>query len=270
MEQFSRQAAAGCRRRRFRARLDAQSRTDREAISRCCIGGRSFAPRRQRQQDDGACRRRKNRLRARSGARRSKAMTVRVSKAIVKTNDGSNFEIACDAILPFFGLTMKLGPGCRLGPEARWRSDRSRNRKLREFGEGHLRHRRHQHLSGQAEADPVRLPRRRIGGAEDPPLRLPGQEADLPVHDIIHQLCRRSSGWRELLTSVAGSRRSLSTPSTTAIAPGNDGQRVAAGGMVMAVRAAPLRTCCGGVRSSNPRNTGKAASAIAAWPSAVG
>ncbi len=34
----------------------------------------------------------------------------RVAKAIVKRNDGSNFEIACDAILPFFGLTMKLGP----------------------------------------------------------------------------------------------------------------------------------------------------------------
>ena len=33
-----------------------------------------------------------------------------VSKAIVKRNDGSNFEIACDALLPFFGLTMKLGP----------------------------------------------------------------------------------------------------------------------------------------------------------------
>ena len=33
-----------------------------------------------------------------------------VSKAIVKTNDGSDFHIACDAILPFFGLTMKLGP----------------------------------------------------------------------------------------------------------------------------------------------------------------
>src|SRR5690242_15635114 len=33
-----------------------------------------------------------------------------VEKAIVKRNDGSNFEIACDAILPFFGLTMKLGP----------------------------------------------------------------------------------------------------------------------------------------------------------------
>jgi thioredoxin reductase (NADPH) len=41
----------------------------------------------------------------------------RVSKAIVKTNDGSNFEIACDAILPFFGLTMKLGPVANWGIE---------------------------------------------------------------------------------------------------------------------------------------------------------
>jgi thioredoxin reductase (NADPH) len=40
-----------------------------------------------------------------------------VSKAIVKTNDGSNFEIACDAILPFFGLTMKLGPVANWGIE---------------------------------------------------------------------------------------------------------------------------------------------------------
>src|SRR3954466_10498553 len=38
-----------------------------------------------------------------------------VSKAIVKTNDGSTFEIACDAILPFFGLTMKLGPVANWG-----------------------------------------------------------------------------------------------------------------------------------------------------------
>src|SRR5215475_8294330 len=33
-----------------------------------------------------------------------------IAQAVVKRNDGSNFEIACDAILPFFGLTMKLGP----------------------------------------------------------------------------------------------------------------------------------------------------------------
>ena len=38
-----------------------------------------------------------------------------VSKAIVKRTDGSNFEIACDAILPFFGLTMKLGPVANWG-----------------------------------------------------------------------------------------------------------------------------------------------------------
>jgi thioredoxin reductase (NADPH) len=40
-----------------------------------------------------------------------------VEKAIVKRNDGSNFEIACDALLPFFGLTMKLGPVANWGIE---------------------------------------------------------------------------------------------------------------------------------------------------------
>jgi len=34
----------------------------------------------------------------------------RLARAIVKRNDGSSFNIACDALLPFFGLTMKLGP----------------------------------------------------------------------------------------------------------------------------------------------------------------
>src|SRR4051794_25571668 len=41
----------------------------------------------------------------------------RIAKAIVKRNDGSNFEIACDALLPFFGLTMKLGPVANWGME---------------------------------------------------------------------------------------------------------------------------------------------------------
>jgi thioredoxin reductase (NADPH) len=35
--------------------------------------------------------------------------------AIVKRNDGSTFSIACDALLPFFGLTMKLGPVANWG-----------------------------------------------------------------------------------------------------------------------------------------------------------
>jgi thioredoxin reductase (NADPH) len=40
-----------------------------------------------------------------------------VRRANVKTNDGSTFEIACDALLPFFGLTMKLGPVANWGLE---------------------------------------------------------------------------------------------------------------------------------------------------------
>jgi thioredoxin reductase (NADPH) len=39
----------------------------------------------------------------------------RIAKAIVKRNDGSSVEIACDALLPFFGLTMKLGPVANWG-----------------------------------------------------------------------------------------------------------------------------------------------------------
>jgi thioredoxin reductase (NADPH) len=41
----------------------------------------------------------------------------RIARAIVKRSDGSNFEIACDALLAFFGLTMKLGPVATWGME---------------------------------------------------------------------------------------------------------------------------------------------------------
>jgi thioredoxin reductase (NADPH) len=40
-----------------------------------------------------------------------------ISKAVVKTNEGSSHEIACDVMLPFFGLTMKLGPVANWGFE---------------------------------------------------------------------------------------------------------------------------------------------------------
>jgi thioredoxin reductase (NADPH) len=40
-----------------------------------------------------------------------------LSKANVKSNDGSTHELACDAMLPFFGLTMKLGPVSNWGFE---------------------------------------------------------------------------------------------------------------------------------------------------------
>jgi thioredoxin reductase (NADPH) len=38
-----------------------------------------------------------------------------LAAANVKRNDGSAFHIACDAMLPFFGLTMKLGPVANWG-----------------------------------------------------------------------------------------------------------------------------------------------------------
>ena len=40
-----------------------------------------------------------------------------VSTAHAKRDDGSTFAIACDAVLPFFGLTMKLGPVANWGLE---------------------------------------------------------------------------------------------------------------------------------------------------------
>ena len=39
----------------------------------------------------------------------------KLKAANVKRNDGSTFHITCDAMLPFFGLTMKLGPVANWG-----------------------------------------------------------------------------------------------------------------------------------------------------------
>jgi thioredoxin reductase (NADPH) len=40
-----------------------------------------------------------------------------LAMATVKGNDGASFDIDCDALLPFFGLTMKLGPVANWGIE---------------------------------------------------------------------------------------------------------------------------------------------------------
>jgi thioredoxin reductase (NADPH) len=41
----------------------------------------------------------------------------KIEKAIIKKSDGSMGELDCDVILPFFGLTMKLGPVANWGFE---------------------------------------------------------------------------------------------------------------------------------------------------------
>jgi thioredoxin reductase (NADPH) len=38
-----------------------------------------------------------------------------VKAAVVKSGDGEMISLACDAVLPFFGLTMKLGPVANWG-----------------------------------------------------------------------------------------------------------------------------------------------------------
>ena len=89
-------------------------------------------------------------LRARSG-HALHGEDGQLSKALVKSNDGSLHELACDAMLPFFGLTMKLGP------VANWGFELKNNELipvetvgLRNQRAGHFRDRRHKLVSGQA------------------------------------------------------------------------------------------------------------------------
>ena len=110
-----------------------------------------------------------------------------LTAATVKRNDNTTGPIACDAMLPFFGLTMKLGPVANWGLRLDEDADPGRCLDLRDQRARHLRDRRHQHLSGEAEAHPLRLPRGRADVAEGAPLRVPGQEADVPVHDVVDQ-----------------------------------------------------------------------------------
>ena len=71
----------------------------------------------------------------------------------MKRNDGSNFEIACDALLPFFGLTMKLGPVAEWGMEMKDGEYIIVDTATFEIEHpGHFRDRRHQLVSGQAQA----------------------------------------------------------------------------------------------------------------------
>ena len=104
-----RQAAADRRRRRFGARLDAQSAADRQAAH-------AGAPARRIPRRPASV----NKMRAlvAAGAMDLKIGQVsalegadgKLTAANIKGNDGAVARIEIDAMLPFFGLTMKLGP----------------------------------------------------------------------------------------------------------------------------------------------------------------
>ena len=76
---------------------------------------------RQRQQDDGAGEREEDRLRAGPGDRPRRRRTASSPRRTSSATTTPPVHIACDAMLPFFGLTMKLGPvanwGLRLDEE---------------------------------------------------------------------------------------------------------------------------------------------------------
>ncbi len=117
----------------------------------------------------------------------------RIARAIVKRNDGSSFEIACDVLLPFFGLTMKLGPVANWGMDMKDGEYVLVDTATFEFEPtGDFRDWRHQLVSGQAQAHPLGLPRGCANGAKGAPLRLSGQAAGVPIHDVVDQLAEEA------------------------------------------------------------------------------
>jgi hypothetical protein len=85
----------------------------------------------------------------------------RLSAVKVTGGDGVTRVVPLDMLLVFFGLSPKLGPIAELGPEHRAQAAGGRHREVPDQRPGHLRGRRHQHLSGQEEADPVAASTRR-------------------------------------------------------------------------------------------------------------
>ena len=138
--------------------------------------------------------RRKDRLRAGPGHRPRRRQRPAHARRTSSATTARRSTSPATPMLPFFGLTMKLGPVANWGLKLERGPDPGRHRDVRDQRARHLRHRRHQHLSGQAQADPVRLPRGRADVAEGAPLRLSGQEADVPVHDVVVEPAEEARG----------------------------------------------------------------------------
>ena len=133
-----------------------------------------------------------------------------LSALTVRRENGEIYDLACDDMMPFFGLTMKLGPVADWGLNLHENLIPGRHGEVRNERSRHFRHRRHQHLSGKAQADPVGLPRSDARRPARASLRLPQQEADLPVHDVIDQPAAQAR--RELRRKDGGRTRALEVP----------------------------------------------------------
>jgi thioredoxin reductase (NADPH) len=82
----------------------------------------------------------------------------RLEAVTLASPDKKEWVHEANTLLPFFGLTIKLGPIADFGTEPARKPDPGGHREIRELDARDLRHRRHQHLSGKAEAHPLRLP----------------------------------------------------------------------------------------------------------------
>ena len=105
--------------------------------------------------------------------------------ATLKGNDNAHVENRVRYHAAVLRPDHEAGAGRELGHCAREQSGAGRDLGVRDQRARNFCDRRHQHLSRQAEADPVRLPRGIADGPEGAPLRLSGQAAGVPVHDVV-------------------------------------------------------------------------------------
>ena len=101
----------------------------------------------------------------------------------VATLQGETRLLPADVLLPFFGLSMDLGPIAAWGLDQRPASRDDRSGDLPDLDARRVRDRRRRDLSGQAEADPAGLQRSRGGRARDLRRRASGRGAALRVFD---------------------------------------------------------------------------------------
>ena len=114
-----------------------------------------------------------------------------------RTKDGEE-RLACNRLLPFFGLTMKLGPVADWGLNLDENLIPVDTEKFETSEPGIF-------AIGDINTYPGKL-KLILSGFHEVALmaqaahqhRLSGQEAAVPVHDVVLVACRRSSAWREL------------------------------------------------------------------------
>ena len=134
----------------------------------------------------------------------------------IKGNDGAVARIEVDAMLPFFGLTMKLGPvadwGIKMDDELIPVDTAAFETNIPGlFAVGDI-----NTYPGKLEADLVGLPRSRIDGAKSASLRLSGEKAGFPVHDVIHQPAKKTGRG---LTRRTSCRKSPISNTTARVTP---------------------------------------------------